>query len=159
MQKLQCEVCGGNELVKEGEYFVCQHCGTKYTKESLKEMMNLNVKVEVNDKHWEEVKEQASAEAEQLDYEISLIEKEFKPFYHKYVKDRSKAHDSKWWAGIICLIMLPILLIGYNNAFNNDYYNTLVQNRSFFFNGKFQFLIYLGIFSFLLEDFGPKAQR
>lgn len=72
MQKLQCEVCGGNELVKEGEYFVCQHCGTKYTKESLKEMMKLDVKVEVNDKHWEETKKQASAEAEQLDYEIRL---------------------------------------------------------------------------------------
>lgn len=131
MQKLQCEVCGGNELVKEGEYFVCQHCGTKYTKESLKEMMNLNVKVEVNDKHWEEAKEQASAEAEQLDYEISLIENEFMPLYNKYVeannefKTKNNRHTLSFVAAIaffliseLSVVLLVIaIIIGLSCAF------------------------------------------
>ena len=38
MKKLQCELCGGNELLKDGDYFVCQHCGTKYKTEDAKKL-------------------------------------------------------------------------------------------------------------------------
>ena len=33
MQKLTCEMCGGNDLVKQDGLYVCQHCGTKYSLE------------------------------------------------------------------------------------------------------------------------------
>lgn len=39
MKQLVCEMCGGNDLLKDGEYFICQHCGTKYTVEAARKMM------------------------------------------------------------------------------------------------------------------------
>ncbi len=38
MKKLVCEVCGG-ELIKEGEFLVCQNCGCKYSLDAAKKMM------------------------------------------------------------------------------------------------------------------------
>lgn len=39
MKALVCELCGGNDFVKAGDFFVCQSCGTKYTAEDAKKMM------------------------------------------------------------------------------------------------------------------------
>ncbi|MBQ0153866.1 MAG: hypothetical protein KBS70_03670 [Bacteroidales bacterium] len=39
MKRLQCEMCGSQDLVKEGGVFVCQACGTKYSVEEAKKMM------------------------------------------------------------------------------------------------------------------------
>ena len=39
MKALKCELCGGTEIVKDGDFFVCQNCGMKYTLESAKKMM------------------------------------------------------------------------------------------------------------------------
>lgn len=39
MKALVCELCGGNDFVKTGDFFVCQSCGTKYTAEDAKKMM------------------------------------------------------------------------------------------------------------------------
>lgn len=39
MKKLTCEMCGGNDLIKQDGVFVCQNCGTKYTVEEAKKMM------------------------------------------------------------------------------------------------------------------------
>lgn len=39
MKALQCEMCGSQDLVKDGGVFVCQSCGTKYTVEEAKRMM------------------------------------------------------------------------------------------------------------------------
>ena len=39
MKKIQCELCGSNELVKEGDYFVCKYCGTKYDLEQAKKLI------------------------------------------------------------------------------------------------------------------------
>ena len=39
MQKFMCEMCGGSDLVKEDEFYVCQHCGTKYSAEQAKKLM------------------------------------------------------------------------------------------------------------------------
>lgn len=39
MKALVCELCGGNDFVKEGDFFVCQSCGTKYSSEDAKKMM------------------------------------------------------------------------------------------------------------------------
>lgn len=39
MKAIKCELCGGNELIKQDDYFVCQFCGTKYTVEQARKMM------------------------------------------------------------------------------------------------------------------------
>lgn len=39
MKKLTCEMCNSNDLVKENGFFVCQHCGTKYSVEEARKMM------------------------------------------------------------------------------------------------------------------------
>ena len=39
MNRLTCEMCGSNEMVKQDGYFVCQFCGCKYTVEEAKKMM------------------------------------------------------------------------------------------------------------------------
>lgn len=38
MKKFVCEMCSGNDLIKEGDYFVCQSCGTKFSPEDAKKM-------------------------------------------------------------------------------------------------------------------------
>ncbi|MCL2339285.1 MAG: hypothetical protein FWC59_00040, partial [Actinomycetia bacterium] len=30
LQPLKCEFCGGTELVPDGDYLVCTHCGTRF---------------------------------------------------------------------------------------------------------------------------------
>ncbi len=39
MKALQCELCGSTEIIKDGDFFVCQSCGMKYTLETAKKMM------------------------------------------------------------------------------------------------------------------------
>lgn len=39
MKAMQCELCGGTEIVKDGDFFVCQSCGMKYTLETVRKMM------------------------------------------------------------------------------------------------------------------------
>ena len=39
MKALICEMCGGNDLIKQDSLYVCQHCGTKYTTEEAKKLM------------------------------------------------------------------------------------------------------------------------
>lgn len=39
MAAIVCELCGSNDVVKEGGFFVCQHCGTKYSLEEAKKML------------------------------------------------------------------------------------------------------------------------
>lgn len=45
MKKIQCELCGSNDLVKERDFFVCQSCDTKYSAEDAKRMLNININV------------------------------------------------------------------------------------------------------------------
>lgn len=39
MKQLTCEMCGSTELVKDGGFFICQTCGTRYSVEEAKKMM------------------------------------------------------------------------------------------------------------------------
>ncbi len=39
MKAITCEMCGSNDLIKQDGYFVCQHCGTKYSVEEAKKLM------------------------------------------------------------------------------------------------------------------------
>lgn len=38
MKAIVCELCGGNELIKQDGFYVCQHCRTKYTIEEAKKL-------------------------------------------------------------------------------------------------------------------------
>ena len=50
MKRLQCEMCGGLDLIKQEGVFICQHCGTKYSVEEAKKMMVEGVvKIDVSD--------------------------------------------------------------------------------------------------------------
>jgi len=39
MKQIVCEMCGGNELIKQDGMFTCQSCGTKYSTEEAKKMV------------------------------------------------------------------------------------------------------------------------
>lgn len=39
MKAMVCEMCGGNDLIKENGVYVCQNCGTKYSIEEAKKLM------------------------------------------------------------------------------------------------------------------------
>ena len=39
MGRIVCEMCGNSDLLKEGDYFVCQFCSAKYTVEDARKMM------------------------------------------------------------------------------------------------------------------------
>lgn len=39
MKAMQCELCGSTEIIKDGDFFVCQSCGMKYTLENARKMM------------------------------------------------------------------------------------------------------------------------
>lgn len=39
MVRIQCELCGSSDLIKDDGMFVCQHCGCKYTLEEAKKLM------------------------------------------------------------------------------------------------------------------------
>ena len=40
MKAIVCELCGSNDIVKQDGLYVCQHCGTKYTLEEARKLMN-----------------------------------------------------------------------------------------------------------------------
>jgi Zn finger protein HypA/HybF involved in hydrogenase expression len=39
MKAIKCELCGSNEFIKEGDYFICKHCRTQYSLENARKMM------------------------------------------------------------------------------------------------------------------------
>ena len=39
VRAIVCELCGSNELIKDGDVFVCQHCDTKYTTEEARKLL------------------------------------------------------------------------------------------------------------------------
>lgn len=39
MKKITCEMCGGNDLIKQNGVYVCQYCGTQYSVEEAKRLM------------------------------------------------------------------------------------------------------------------------
>ena len=39
LRKLQCELCGSTDMMKQDGFFTCQHCGCKYSLEEARKMM------------------------------------------------------------------------------------------------------------------------
>lgn len=51
MNKITCEMCGGNDIIKQENFFVCQSCGTKYSPEEAKKLIiEGTVKVDNSDR-------------------------------------------------------------------------------------------------------------
>ena len=48
MKAIVCEMCGSQDLLKENGVFVCQSCGTKYSLEEAKKMLQDNGPVDVS---------------------------------------------------------------------------------------------------------------
>ena len=40
MKAVTCELCGSNDIIKIEGYFVCQHCGTKYSIDEAKHYLD-----------------------------------------------------------------------------------------------------------------------
>ena len=50
MKAMICELCGGNDIIKQDGVYVCQHCGTKYSVEEAKKLLiEGTVKIDVSD--------------------------------------------------------------------------------------------------------------
>lgn len=41
MNAIVCELCGSNDIQKQDDFFVCQHCGTKYSLEEAKKLIGV----------------------------------------------------------------------------------------------------------------------
>ena len=54
MKAIICEMCNGNELIKQDGLYVCQNCGTKYSTEDAKKLIvdisGSSIKVDESDK-------------------------------------------------------------------------------------------------------------
>lgn len=48
MKAIVCELCGSNDIVKQGEFYICQHCGTKYSLEEAKKLLG-TVKIDTSE--------------------------------------------------------------------------------------------------------------
>ena len=47
MKIFTCDICGTDDLVRQGDYFVCQSCGTKYAVDEVKHSISdlLDIKI------------------------------------------------------------------------------------------------------------------
>lgn len=104
MKQLTCEMCGGNDIIKQDGVFVCQNCGTKYSVEEARKMMIAGtvdiqgtVKVDVSDKvknlyvMARRAKDDANAELASKYYEMITFENpnDWEAlFYFNYYKAR-----------------------------------------------------------------------
>lgn len=87
MKKINCELCGSNQIIKQEGVFVCQHCGTKYSAEEARKIMvdgivevTGSVKVDTSDKLSNlyqiarRAKNDNNAESAEKYYDMILIE-------------------------------------------------------------------------------------
>ena len=69
---VKCEMCGSPDLVKDGDYFECKHCGCKYTVAEIKKQMGVvTVTVDQNDKI-DTLMKKGDTEFSSLDYGKAL---------------------------------------------------------------------------------------
>ena len=60
MKRMSCEVCGCTDIVKDGDFFVCQACGCKYKADDVKKLIVDISGSSVNVSNTEEVSESIS---------------------------------------------------------------------------------------------------
>lgn len=96
MKKIECEMCGDKNLIKQDGVFVCQSCGTQYSVEEAKKMMvEGTIKVDSSDKIENlyilarRAKDNNDAETAEKYYEMISLEEPNSweaVFYHIYFK-------------------------------------------------------------------------
>lgn len=87
MKKISCELCGSNQLIKQDGFFVCEHCGTKYSAEEAKKLLidgivevTGSVKIDSSDRLSNlyqiarRAKDEDNAESAERYYDMILIE-------------------------------------------------------------------------------------
>ena len=77
MKAIVCEMCGSQDLVKQGGFYVCQNCGTKYSTEEAKKLM-----VEV---------------AGTVDVSGSTVQIDNSSFVEKYLQNARRAKQKEDW--------------------------------------------------------------
>ncbi|MBR1408712.1 MAG: hypothetical protein IJ573_07455 [Clostridia bacterium] len=50
---IKCEVCGGNSIIKQDSYFMCQSCGIRYSLDEIRKMLLNSRQALVEDKDYE----------------------------------------------------------------------------------------------------------
>lgn len=82
-----CEMCGGRDLVKQDELYVCQNCGCKYSTEEARNLFEINVKVEVDGiSAYEQLLERGNTYLKLEDYRAA--KDTFKEFINTYPHKR-----------------------------------------------------------------------
>ena len=90
MKKIQCELCGGKNIVKENEFFICQDCGAKYTLEQAKKMLSN----EETDSH----NNQTSGEDNLRNMARRALESKDYEHIEKYYEELCKSNSNDWEA-------------------------------------------------------------
>lgn len=94
MVKLSCEACGGADIIKQGEYFVCQFCGVKYTPSDVRTMLG-TVRIDNTDRIKNlyqlarRAKDESNGENAARYYDMILLDDPTSweaAFYHTYFK-------------------------------------------------------------------------
>ena len=109
MKAIVCELCGGNDLVKQGQFFVCQHCGTKYEPESAKKLV-----VEYKGTNTENLKTIARQAVDTKDYKKAI------KYYEQVLLVDPDNWESFYYLSLseACIGTLGTALDGFNACFN-----------------------------------------
>lgn len=101
MKIFTCDICGTDDLVRQGDYFVCQSCGTKYAvdevKHSISDLLDIKIPkvVEQGMEHVSANDRTALGTSLTKDFSIfTEVEKEVKE--SKPARKESRA-DHIWW--------------------------------------------------------------
>ena len=99
MKQLTCEVCGGNDLLKQDGVFVCQSCGCKYSAEEVKKLMvQISEPIKVDGiENFDQILENANTffELEQIDNANKLFVQLTEKYPSRY---------EGWWGVVITRI-------------------------------------------------------
>lgn len=123
MKKITCEMCDSTELVKQGEFFVCQNCGCKYSVEDAKKLM-----VEVTDnKKLTNLYERArkSLEVDDLEHAAEYYKqildenpKDWEAYFYSYLGERTSFTNAQ--AGAVAAKIANTVPTAYDMAIETD---------------------------------------
>ena len=86
MERIACEVCNSDHIIKDGEYFICESCGARYRAEDLRKMVLGSVEVIPGEKTLEKYYDDASFYMSINKYEEAM------EVYQKIAKDYPKEY-------------------------------------------------------------------
>lgn len=122
MKRITCEMCGSTDIVKDDGWYVCQHCGTKYTVEEAKKLIvEGSIKIDKSDdaKNYLKMAESALEAGngnQAYTYALSCLEIDPSNSMAWIVKMKSIAYV----ATIDNLMMMEVVVAGKNAIENAD---------------------------------------